>query len=205
MHKRVGAVVLAAGMSTRMGRLKQLLPYDGKTVVETVVSRLREAGLTSIVVVVGHRADEVRAAVGDSARCALNAHYADGMLSSVLTGLDALEPSTHGMLLALGDQPQIAPAVAAAVLKRFQETDRGIVIPETAGRRGHPIVIDVDRYGDAIRGLDGSEGLKPIVRGHPEDTEIVKVDAGAILRDLDTPEDYERELRLLESERGDHG
>ena len=60
------------------------------------------------------------------------------------------------------------------------------------------MIIDVQRYGEAIRALDGSEGLKPLVRGYPEDTEIVKIDDESILRDLDTPEDYERELRLRE-------
>ena len=198
MDKRVVAVVLAAGKSQRMGRFKQLLPFGGRAVVQTVVDMLHSLEIEEIVVVVGHRADEVRKVLADSARCVENPGYADGMFSSVLAGLNALDPKVDGMMLLLGDQPQIRVSVVKTVLDRFCSTGKGIVLPEVLGKRGHPVIIDVQRYGEAIRALDGSEGLKPLVRGYPEDTEIVKIDDESILRDLDTPEDYERELRLRE-------
>ena len=120
------------------------------------------------------------------------------MFSSVLSGLEALGNDVDGMMLLLGDQPQIRGEVVDAVLDRFRKTDKGIAIPEVEGHRGHPVIIDVNRYGAAIQDLDGSEGLKPIVRGYPDDTDFVVLDDPSILRDMDTPEDYERELRLRE-------
>ena len=196
MGKRVVAVVLAAGKSQRMGRLKQLLPFGGRTVIQAVVDMLQSVEIEEIVVVLGHRAEDVGQVLAGSARCVENPEYADGMFSSVLAGLNALDPDVDGMMLLLGDQPQIQASVVKTVLDRFYATHKGIVIPEVQGKRGHPVIIDVRRYGEAIRALDGSEGLKPVVRGHPEDTEVVRIDDESILRDLDTPEDYERELRL---------
>jgi CTP:molybdopterin cytidylyltransferase MocA len=199
MKKRVVAVILAAGRAERMGRLKQLLPFGSKTVIETVVDMMLETSVDDIVVVLGHRADEVGSVLSDrSVRSVVNSSYETGMFSSVLSGLEALGNDVDGMMLLLGDQPQIKGEVVDAVLDRFRKTDKGIAIPEVEGHRGHPVIIDVNRYGAAIQDLDGSEGLKPIVRGYPDDTDFVVLDDPSILRDMDTPEDYERELRLRE-------
>jgi molybdenum cofactor cytidylyltransferase len=196
MRKRISAVVLAAGKSQRMGSLKQLLPFGDRTVLQTVVDMLQSVNLDQILIVVGHRCEDVEASLPSGVDVVRNDRYEEGMFSSVLTGLDALSPETDGLLLLLGDQPQIRPEVVGAVIDRFQGGQHGIVLPEMGGKRGHPVLIDVRRYGDEIKALDGSEGLKPVVRGHPEDTEVVLIDDEAILRDMDTPEDYERELRL---------
>ena len=199
MKKRVVAVILAAGKSERMGRLKQLLPFGSKTVIETVVDMMLETSVDDIVVVLGHHADEVESVLSNrSVRSVVNSSYETGMFSSVLSGLEALGKDVDGMMLLLGDQPQIRGEVVDAVLDRFRKTDKGIAMPEVEGYRGHPVIINVNRYGVAIQDLDGSEGLKPIVRGYPDDTELVVLDDPSILRDMDTPEDYERELRLRE-------
>jgi molybdenum cofactor cytidylyltransferase len=199
MNKRVVAVVLAAGKAERMGRLKQLLPFGQKTVLETVVDTLLATSVAEILVVLGHRAEDVQAVLsGRNVSSTVNPNYEKGMFSSVLCGLDTLPQDADGMMMLLGDQPQIRASVVNAVLDRFQVTDKGIVIPEVQGHRGHPVIIDIHRYGPAIRSLDGAEGLKPVVRGFPDDTEIVRLDDESILRDMDTPEDYERELRLRE-------
>ena len=207
MRKRVSAVVLAAGKAERMGRLKQLLPFGDRTVIEAVVHTLLATDVDEIVVVLGCRADDVRAALADlPIRCVVNPDYEVGMFSSVLCGLAHVETDSGGLMLLLGDQPQMRVSVAQAVLDRFRSTDKGIVIPEAEGNRGHPVAIDIERYGEAIRALDGSEGLKPVVRGHSADTELVLVQDDAILRDMDTPEDYERELRLRDvGDRGKNG
>ena len=196
----MSAVVLAAGKSERMGRLKQLLPFGKRTVVETVTKTLQLVGCTEILVVLGHRAGEIAHVLPNTVRTVVNEDYESGMFSSVLAGLNALDSQADGMLLLLGDQPQIRAGMVKAVIDRFAQSDEGIVIPVVDGKRGHPVVIDVRRYGEEIRGLDGSEGLKPVMRGHLEDTGFVETDDEAILRDLDTPEDYEREIRLRQEQ-----
>lgn len=200
MNDKIVAVVLAAGLSRRMGRPKQLLPFGRRTVLQTVVDMLQSVPVEQIIVVVGHRSDEVVTLLPPGVRAVVNEDYVSGMFSSVLAGLGALPPDTEGMLLLLGDQPQIRAEVVRAVIDRFKTGDRGLVIPETDGKRGHPVMIDVRKYADEMRRLDGSEGLKPVVRGHPEDTAIVAIEDEAILRDMDTPEDYERELKLRKQE-----
>ncbi|HCK10822.1 MAG TPA: hypothetical protein DHW45_13175 [Candidatus Latescibacteria bacterium] len=200
MERLVSAVVLAAGKSERMGRLKQLLPFGKRTVVETVTKTLQLVGCTEILVVLGHRASEIAHVLPNTVRTVVNEDYESGMFSSVLAGLNALDSQADGMLLLLGDQPQIRAGMVKAVIDRFAQSDEGIVIPVVDGKRGHPVVIDVRRYGEEIRDLDGSEGLKPVMRGHLEDTGFVEMDDEAILRDLDTPEDYEREIRLIQEQ-----
>jgi len=198
MAKQITAVVLAAGKSQRMGRLKQLLPFGDLTVVQTVLQSIRSAGIDDIVVVLGHKADEIESVLPSGVRAVRNDAYEEGMFSSVLAGLNALEAGASGMMLVLVDQPQVDPAVFQTVASAYQDTERGIVIPMSEGKRGHPIIIDVSRYAVEIRALDGSRGLKPLVRTNTDDTEWVELDDPSILRDMDTPDDYARELRLRE-------
>ncbi|HAA76473.1 TPA: molybdenum cofactor cytidylyltransferase [Candidatus Latescibacteria bacterium] len=206
MSQTIAAVVLAAGLSRRMGRPKQLLPFGEDTVLQTVVKMLQSVPVERVVVVLGYKAVAVRESLPEGVEYVVNANYTEGMFTSVLAGLGAIEKDADGMLMLLGDQPQITAEVTRAVKDRFHRTEKGIVIPEVEGRRGHPVAIDINRYGDRIRGLDGAEGLKPVVRGYPDDTDVVCWDDASILRDMDTPEDYEREIRLRENEsRGSHG
>ena len=138
MERLVSAVVLAAGKSERMGRLKQLLPFGKRTVVETVTKTLQLVGCTEILVVLGHRASEIAHVLPNTVRTVVNEDYESGMFSSVLAGLNALDSQADGMLLLLGDQPQIRAGMVKAVIDRFAQSDEGIVIPVVDGKRGHP-------------------------------------------------------------------
>ena len=199
MEKRIGAVVLAAGASTRMGRPKQLLPYRKKTVLQAVLDVLLECALDSIVVVVGHRADAFRQSLESRpVTVCRNPNPDRGMFSSILSGLQALPDGTNAAMVVLGDQPWIAPDVVRRVMTAYRCSGKGIVIPIHNGRRGHPCLIDLDSYGNAIRALDGHTGLKPLVRGYPEDTLEIPVEEEGILTDLDTPEDYRKALKNLD-------
>ena len=198
MDKKIRAIVLAAGASTRMGQPKQLLPYGRHTVLRTVLDVLLGCPLDGIVVVLGHNGDAARGDLrGVPATICQNPLPARGMFSSVLCGLDALPDGTSAALFVLGDQPWIRPGVVQGVVEAYRRTGRGIVVPVNNGRRGHPTLIDLDRYGDAIRALDGDSGLKPLVRGHPGDTLEVPVFEEGILTDLDTPDDYRKALEEL--------
>jgi molybdenum cofactor cytidylyltransferase len=200
-QKYVHAVVLAAGLSTRMGGPKAMLPFGGKTVLQTVVGSLLEVDLEGIMVVLGHRADEIRASLaGRPVGVCVNPRFRQGMFSSVLFGISSLPESADAALIVLGDQPHIGAGVVRQVVAAYRDGDCGIVIPTHQGRRGHPALVDVRKYGPEIAGLSGAEGLKPVMRGHPQDTLELPVTDEGILRDIDTPEDYEGELgRLQES------
>jgi molybdenum cofactor cytidylyltransferase len=206
MDKKIRAIVLAAGASTRMGQPKQLLPYGRLTVLQTVLDVLLGCPLDGIVVVLGHNEDAVRGDLGGQPVTICRNPFPDrGMFSSVLCGLGVLPDGTSAALFVLGDQPWIRADVVQGVVEAYRRTGKGIIVPVHNGRRGHPTLIDLDRYGDAIRDLDGDSGLKPLVRGYPGDTLEVPVSEKGILTDLDTPDDYRRALEELNaSEDTDH-
>jgi molybdenum cofactor cytidylyltransferase len=213
----IWAVVLAAGESRRMGTQKLLLPYGEATVVEAVAEAARKSRVDRVLAVLGADADEVRRALergtaasggvrmgasapdgyaaptGPTARSvafAVNEEYRSGMLSSVQAAFRALPSDAMAAVVLLGDQPFIAPRVIDAVVDAFRTSGRGIVVPVFGGRRGHPVLVDL-KYRDEVLRLDPADGLRQLLRAHPEDIEEVEADDPAILRDLDTPSDYQ--------------
>lgn len=201
MSKPVYGIVLAAGLSSRMGSAKQLLPFGEQTVLQTVVSVLLDSDLAGIHVVLGHLAGDIAASLaGKPVVCVENSRYREGMLSSVQAGVLSLPEGAQAAMLVLGDQPQLQVGDVAAVLKGYRDSGKGIVIPVSAGRRGHPIILDLGLYRSDIFDADPEKGLKPIVRSHPNDTLEVDVADEAVLRDIDTPEDYQRELGQMKAD-----
>jgi molybdenum cofactor cytidylyltransferase len=196
----IAAVIIAAGLSRRMGAFKLTLPWRDSTVIANVVGTLAHAGLAEIVVVTGHRAAEVRDALAAApARCAHNARYeSGGMLSSIQTGLNAIaasDASTHapgidGALLCLGDQPQMELATVEAVLAEGKRTGwQRVVIPSYRMRAGHPILIPSSLWPQI---MNTTETLRDVLRARKEMLSYLNVDTDSILADLDTPEDYAR-------------
>jgi len=187
----IAALVLAAGLSRRMGRFKLTLPWAGRTVIGQVVATLEAAGLREIVVVVGHRADEVRAALANTAaRFAVNPAYASAeMLSSIQIGLASLGDDRAAALLCLGDQPQMEAATVQAVLAAGREAGwDAIVIPSYRMRAGHPILLPAWLWPE-IRACRTT--LRDVLAAHRDRTRFVVVATPSTLADLDTPEDYE--------------
>ena len=191
--REIVGIVLAAGLSTRMGKLKQLLPIAGKPVVCRVAETMRSR-LGRVVVVLGHRAEEVAAVLHDSrVECVVNDGYRDGMLNSVQCALRHIG-SELDFAISLGDQPSLRVETVEAVLAAWQQTDKQIVLPTYEGKRGHPVVLGW-RYTPQILGLETGFGLNVITRGFPADTLEVALNASEILEDMDTPEEYEREVK----------
>ncbi|RLA99736.1 MAG: molybdenum cofactor cytidylyltransferase, partial [Deltaproteobacteria bacterium] len=117
----VSALLLAAGESQRMGRLKQLLPLGGSTLIEVVLENLLRSRLQEVIVVLGFGAEEIRPRVeAKGVRVAVNPRYKEGMASSLRVGLDALDPRAEGILVALADQPFIPPEVIDRLIEAFQ-------------------------------------------------------------------------------------
>jgi molybdenum cofactor cytidylyltransferase len=190
----IAAIVAAAGRSTRMGTPKQLLPWEGTTVLGAVVCNLAEAGAQPVICVVGHRRDDmIDALAGAPAVIVANLIYLEGeMLSSYQAGvrhlLDA-DPPVAGALLALGDQPHIPVDVLAAVLAQAQHTPDRLVIPRYQERRGHPIYLPAALWPELLA-LGHDETLRTLVVRHAAAVVYTQVDSDAILRDIDTPSDY---------------
>lgn len=191
----IAAVVLAAGMSTRMGTLKQLLPFGKSTVLGSVIESLRAAGLDRVVVVLGHEADKVRESVATSqAEFAINDDYVLGMFSSVQAGLRALCPNTETFLICLSDQPSIRGETIRALIRKFSTCGKGIGIPFTDNDRGHPLFVS-GKYLNELRLMAPTLTLKHFLSAHSADIARLPVEDSAILRDIDTPAEYEDERR----------
>jgi len=207
----IAAVILAAGLSRRMGRFKLTLPWGDRTVIGQVVATLEAAGVEEIVAVTGHRTDEVIAALaGTTARVIFNPDYASGeMLRSIQAGLRAAEdrqglkppaqasesrlkpaadPPMPAALLCLGDQPQMTAATVRAVIAAGAEDGWGrIVVPSYRMRAGHPILLPRWVW-PAILSCTGT--LRDVMAAHRAQTRFLAVDTPTVLADLDTPEDY---------------
>ena len=190
---QVAGVLLAAGRSRRMGRPKQLLPIDGITMIEAVITRVRPH-VDHLVVVIGHAAEEVAPLLRPhGVRVAVNEEVDRGMLGSVKCGLRAAGTRCRGYLFCLGDQPGLTDSVVQAVLTAAASSEKGIVIPSYSGRRGHPVYLS-RRYYHEILGLDERSGLNALTGSRPSDTLEVPVADPAVLEDVDTPADYARML-----------
>ena len=189
----IAALILAAGESTRMGRLTQLLPWDGVPLVAWQVDQMRQAGSDEIIVVLGHAAEEIRPAVPSDARIAINDAYKEGRATSLRCGAQALSNDVDAVLILNVDQPR--PAwVSRLVLDRWRETQAPIVSPRFAGRSGHPVLVD-GALVQELRAVDESTlGLRAITRRHAAQAVEVSIDNAAPNADLNTPADYEAAL-----------
>jgi len=192
----IPAVILAAGRSTRMGRPKALLtlPPDGATFVARVVLAVRDGGVPDALVVGRPDDRPLRDEIDRLAAVArvqfIENRRADaGQLSSVIAGLNAADrPGVRGILVAPADQPLIRPATIAALLAAFSPATP-IVRATHAGRHGHPVIFGRTMF-DALRAADPDCGARAVVRTHP--VLDVEVDDPGVLKDIDTPGDYER-------------
>ncbi len=192
MDRRVVGIVLAAGLASRMGSLKQLLPIDGKPAIERIVDIFCQS-LDDVVVVLGHRAAEVKAVLASfPIQFQLNSAYRQGMLSSVQCGIRAASQA-DAYVLGLGDQPGVGLGVIEELQRQAWRVSQGILIPCWDGKRGHPILIK-DRYEQKILSLPLDQGLNTITRGHPTDTLEIPFEDPEIIEDMDTPADYRRLL-----------
>lgn len=197
----VPAIVLAAGKSVRMGRLKATLRVDDRdTFLTRIVRTFMEAGVADVTVVLGYQApvliEQLRQA-GLSPRLVINEAFESGQLSSLHAGLNAVDgEGVEAILLMLVDAPLVSPETVRAVLERYRQTRAPVVRPVRGDEHGHPVLIDRSLF-QALRAADPDRGAKPVVRGHVSSAGDVPVtDSGAFM-DLDTPEAYERAFGRL--------
>jgi molybdenum cofactor cytidylyltransferase len=194
----ISAILLAAGESRRMGEFKQLLPLNGKTFVECCVDNLLAAGVEEILVVTGHREKDVRQALAHrKVKFVFNALYREGMSSSIISGVAALDEKTTAILIALADQPQLDAVIIKKVVDVYEAKQPLLVVPTFANRRGHPIILDA-KLKQEILAIDPNEGLRQVVHAHLQEILFVEVTDKAVLFDFDYPQDYEKFLREKE-------
>lgn len=189
--ERVAAVILAAGESRRYGGLKLLATLAGKPLLQHVLDAANRSMLSDVVLVVGHSADEVLAAVRlDRARTVRNESYAEGQSTSLRAGLRAVGEADAAVVL-LGDQPRVTPTLLDALVVRQRASGSAAVVSSWRGRRSPPTLLHRDLW-PALAALSGDVGAREVLAGR-DDVEVLEVDERlGSLEDVDRPEDLAR-------------
>jgi molybdenum cofactor cytidylyltransferase len=187
----VTAIVLAAGLSTRMGKPKMLLPWGGQSVLGHVLSTLAEAGVERRVVVVGSERAAVEAVCSHAgARAVFNPEFhTSEMLSSLQVGLRCLPSECTAALVVLGDQPSMEAHVVESLLPLDEALPACIIVPSYERRRGHPWLVGSDWWAEILQ-MSAPETPRDFLQRHDATIKYVEVTTDSVLRDIDTPADY---------------
>jgi molybdenum cofactor cytidylyltransferase len=186
----IAALLLAAGESTRMGRLKALLPWQGTTLLEYALRELGASRVDALVVVLGHAAEELDPIVARAgARAVLNPRYREGRATSIAAGVAALPPDTSHVLIASVDQPRPRAAVDALISAHLAD-GRPISRAVHGRRHGHPTIFAAALLDELGRVDEASEGMKSVLRGHADAIQDVEIGDPVVLLNLNTPDEY---------------
>ena len=184
---QVAAILLAAGQSTRMGAFKPLLPFGNKTVIKCCIDYLRKGGVETIVVVLGHRAEDIRKRL-TGVTFAFNSDPTSEMGASIAAGVQQLPATVQATLIALSDHPAVPANVVSKLIQEWNEGAR-LIIPTWQDRGGHPVLVDL-RFRRELLNASSSGGLRTLFQAYPEELKRIAVDSPFIARDMDTWDDY---------------
>lgn len=194
-HPTAG-IVLAAGMSTRLGQPKHLVKVGGKTLLARVVAAALESELAEVALVLGPEAEKVLAALGplgshERLRTLVNERYQDGMAGSLKAGLAPMQEQYPAVMFLLGDQPLVDADAINYLLRSFWSSDRDICVPVQGARRGNPVCFGRRFYEQILR-LQGDKGAREIITRHPDDVLSLEIDSPSFFLDIDCAEDLEK-------------
>lgn len=195
----IAGVILAAGIGSRMGAVKQILPFRGRTILECVIDSAIASSLEKVVVVIGHRSDLIGPMLaGKDVTVVINGEYTHGQSSSIKAGLQALPEQTGAVLFLLGDQPLVTPETINLLLEAFRASQSRIVLPLFHGKRGNPVLFSRETF-SRLEALQGDRGASPLFQEYAGEILQVTVGDDSIHFDVDSEEDY-RQLLAREAE-----
>jgi len=186
----IGAVILAAGGSSRLGRPKQLLNFRGETLIAHAIRAAAEARCRPIVVVTGDAGDAIRNEIRDTSAVVVeNVDWRSGLGTSIRAGMRSLIDSNDAVMLMTCDQPLVETALIAELIEVRKQTGKPIVASSYMNTLGVPALFDRSCF-PALLSLPDDSGAKSLIVRRPADVASVLFEDGAI--DIDTPEDFQR-------------
>ena len=178
-----------------MGANKLLLPWGKKTVFTHCVHTLLQSKVKEVIVVLGDRTKEMGSQFkGRKVKVVVNPHYRRGMSTSIRRGIRAIDPNSHGILIALADMPFVSARTVNALVRAFAQGKGEIIVPSFRGRKGHPVLFH-KRYKKELLQLRGDVGGKSIIERHPEEARLVRTKSEGVVKDIDTWKDYGKRVR----------
>lgn len=194
---RVAGIVLAAGVSSRMGRPKQLLPFRGQTILECVVDGALRSPLDKVIVVLGHKFESLSSLLAErDATVVLNSRYERGQGSSVKAGLREVRGEVDAVLFLLGDQPLVTWKTIGRLIDSYGRRPSPIVLPIYNGKRGNPVLFDSLLF-DRLASLPDEVGARVLFHQYADRILQVPVSDPGIHFDIDTEQDFQ-DLRKME-------
>ena len=197
---RIAAIVLAAGLSSRISQNKLLLDLSGCTVLQRTLNSILASDINNTIVVLGNQNKMIASTLADyKVKIIYNPDYSQGISTSIKKGIEhllAVYPDTGAAAIFLGDMPFIKVLTINQLLAQYKRSNGLIVAPSCKGRRGHPVLFDQALFAELLK-LNGDVGAKQILKEFNDSSSMVEVDDPGILIDLDTWEDYLKYNNLL--------
>ena len=188
---KISGILLAAGRSQRMGQPKLLLPWGSVPLVRHVAEIALRSKLGELIVVTGHRAEHVQAALdGLVLTIVHNAAFLDGQSTSVRAGVDAVVAETEAIVILLADQPLLQPSTIDAVIDVYRVERPLVVAPRYNGQRGNPVLFDRSLF-PSLHALTGDQGARSVLLEHIDQIRFVDVADEGVVIDVDTPVAYQ--------------
>ncbi|MFX4261841.1 nucleotidyltransferase family protein [Pelotomaculum propionicicum] len=188
----ISAIILAAGMSTRMGRPKQLLKVGNNTLIRILTENVLLSNVDELLVVTGYQQKKVSAVISDlPVKIVFNPRYKDGQGTSLALGVKSISDAASAFMVFMVDQPLITASLINKLMVEFQKRRCLALRPVCKGLPGHPVIFSSSLI-DELKSLSGDEGARQVLKKLDDKVEYLAVGDEAVIFDIDTPKDYEK-------------
>lgn len=189
---KITGIILAAGLSKRMGMVKPLLPWGESFLLDRVIENAYQSELTNLVVVLGHQAESILKKINfKDSKVIVNPDYSMGQSSSLRVGLSVVPTDTDGAMFLLGDQPFVGAKIINCLILAFQKQPSSLIIPTYQGKKGNPVLVHHSIF-NMVKKISGDTGARVLFSKLKEQIREVEVFDQGIHFDVDTVEDYQR-------------